>query len=165
MNLLIAIMSESFGRLNGNKIPSTLKAFCQLMEEHEFIISYKTDFKDARYILYMGGEETFEEITPVEYKLDQVQKNVKTTLKLTEHHSRKMLRHIEDHNATSFAKQHDTAENMIEMMRKEVEQGKECLKSVSDSVKDVDSSKKKIDTLEEQLGLIMDHLEIEREEI
>jgi hypothetical protein len=42
------------------------------MEEHEFIMNYQIDFKDARYILYMGGEESFDETTPVEYKLEQV---------------------------------------------------------------------------------------------
>merc|ERR1719183_1265922 len=59
MNLLIAIMSDSFAKLNEEaaRQSSTLKAFCQLMEEHDFIINYNTDFQHVRYILQMGGEE------------------------------------------------------------------------------------------------------------
>jgi hypothetical protein len=74
------------------------------MEEHEFIINYNNDFKASRYILYMGGEEIFDEATPVEHKLEQVQKNMKTKLREAEVQNRKMLQVIEDHNTTSFAK-------------------------------------------------------------
>lgn len=57
LNLLIAIMSESFARLNEMQGPSTLKSFCNIMLDHLFLVDVDRDFKDVRYILWLSSDE------------------------------------------------------------------------------------------------------------
>jgi hypothetical protein len=58
MNLLIAIMSESFARLSTMKGPSTLQSYCIMMQDHLFLLNTDRDYKGARYILWLGTDHS-----------------------------------------------------------------------------------------------------------
>jgi hypothetical protein len=57
MNLLVAIMSEAYAKFSDddNVESSTLKAICQMMEEHDFLVKAEEEFVGARYILHLGA--------------------------------------------------------------------------------------------------------------
>ena len=53
LNLLIAIMGESFSRITAIKQQTTLKELCNIMEDHIWIWKIKDLFKHQRYILWL----------------------------------------------------------------------------------------------------------------
>lgn len=59
MNMLIAMMGESFGRISGILEQSTLKECCVMMNDHIWLLDFAEQFKKKRYILWLtpGGEQ------------------------------------------------------------------------------------------------------------
>jgi len=53
MNLLIAIMGESFSRITGIMQQSTLKEVCSIMEDHIWLQKIDELFENKRYILWL----------------------------------------------------------------------------------------------------------------
>ena len=53
MNLLIAIMGESFSRITGIMQQSTLKEICSIMEDHIWLQKIDELFENKRYILWL----------------------------------------------------------------------------------------------------------------
>ena len=53
MNMLIAMMGESFGRISGLLEQATLKELCVMMNDNEFLIDIGEKFKTSRYILWL----------------------------------------------------------------------------------------------------------------
>ena len=53
MNLLIAIMGESFSRINGIMQQSTQKELCSIMEDHIWLQKIDELFESKRYILWL----------------------------------------------------------------------------------------------------------------
>ena len=53
MNLLIAIMGESFSRITGIMQQSTLKELCSIMEDHIWLQKIDELFESKRYILWL----------------------------------------------------------------------------------------------------------------
>jgi hypothetical protein len=148
MNLLIAIMSDSFATLNEDKEPSTLKSFCELMDEFEFIINYKKEFKDARYILYMGAEEHFVQKTPVESHLDKFDMDAKTRMNIGSIKIANHIARIQDKSKMSFNKQHEITSDMLNLVKAKKDQKKE----------ESEKNEKRMTGLEKALGKILKKL-------
>jgi len=53
MNLLIAIMGESFSRITGIMQQSTMKEICSIMEDHIWLQKIDELFENKRYILWL----------------------------------------------------------------------------------------------------------------
>jgi Ion transport protein len=59
MNMLIALMGESFGRISGILEQSTMKELCVMMDDHIWLLNIAELFKGSRYILWLtpGGSQ------------------------------------------------------------------------------------------------------------
>ena len=77
MNLLIAIMGESFGRINEIIEQSTLKELCVLMDGHDWLLDIKELYKDKRYILWLTPDTTASGGTNMERGLATLSEEVK----------------------------------------------------------------------------------------
>ena len=77
MNLLIAIMGESFGRINEIIEQSTLKELCVLMDNHDWLLDIKELYKDKRYILWLTPDTTAGSGTNMERGLASLGEEVK----------------------------------------------------------------------------------------
>lgn len=53
MNMLIAIMGESFGRITAIQEQSTLKELCVMMDDHIWLLKINKKFESKRYILWL----------------------------------------------------------------------------------------------------------------
>lgn len=60
MNMLIAIMGESFGRITAIQEQSTLKELCVMMDDHIWLLKISEVFASKRYILWLtpGGSKS-----------------------------------------------------------------------------------------------------------
>lgn len=72
MNLLIAIMGSSYGRINEIIDQSTMKELCILMNDHIWILDIEDTYKDMRYILWLTPETTVTSKNAVERGIKQV---------------------------------------------------------------------------------------------
>jgi len=76
MNMLIALMGESFSRINGILTQSTMKELCVMMDDHIWLLNVGEIFKQSRYILWLtpGGSRASGSI--VERQLTQLRSYV-----------------------------------------------------------------------------------------
>lgn len=87
MNLLVAIMSEAYTAFSAddNKESSTLRALCQMMDEHDFLVHAEEEFCGARYILHIGANNPEIPDTIDEKKVAQVSSEFTRRLAMNEH--------------------------------------------------------------------------------
>lgn len=57
MNLLIAIMSEQYARLNDAKDENKRKEVCKIMADNTWLLKPHEIFEKERYILYIGPDQ------------------------------------------------------------------------------------------------------------
>lgn len=83
LNMLIAIMSESYERLRELQDQNTLKELCKVIKDHKDVLTVATEMPDKRYILVLkrvaetgAKEETVQKVddlaTVIEKKFDDV---------------------------------------------------------------------------------------------
>jgi len=72
MNMLIAIMGDSFGRINGLLDQATLKELCVMMQDNDFLIDIKKDFETSRYILWLTPGVTKSAGSVIERQVSQL---------------------------------------------------------------------------------------------
>jgi hypothetical protein len=51
MNLLIAIMSDTFGRVTAIEAQSKLREICNMITENEFVLNRDSVFKNSKYVI------------------------------------------------------------------------------------------------------------------
>ena len=69
MNLLIAIMGESFARITNIMQQSTLKDICKIMDDHIWLLKIDEIFSDKRYILWLTLDTSTNSVSSVERKI------------------------------------------------------------------------------------------------
>ena len=72
MNLLIAIMGESFGRISGIMQQSTQKEICSIMEDHIWLQKIDELFENKRHILWLTPDTSTSGGTVVERQIQQL---------------------------------------------------------------------------------------------
>lgn len=77
MNLLIAIMGESFSRITAIMQQSTLKELCAIMEDHIWLQKIDELFEGSRYILWLTPDTSTTGGTVVERQLQQLKDQIK----------------------------------------------------------------------------------------
>lgn len=73
MNMLIAIMGESFGRITAIQEQSTLKEICGMIDDCHWLLEISDVFKSNRYILWLTPASTDKSGTVVERMIGQLQ--------------------------------------------------------------------------------------------
>lgn len=73
MNMLIAIMGESFGRITAIQEQSTLKEICGMIDDCHWLLEISDVFKTNRYILWLTPASTDKSGTVVERLIGQLQ--------------------------------------------------------------------------------------------
>ena len=91
MNLLIAIMGESFSRITAIMQQSTLKELCSIMEDHIWLQKIDELFESKRYILWLTPDTSTGGGTVVERQITQLKDQVKNR---TEQQEQRILRAI-----------------------------------------------------------------------
>lgn len=76
MNMLIAIMGESFGRITAIQEQSTLKEICTMIDDHIWLLNISELYKDKRYILWLTPDTAKTAGTPVERQIQQLREYV-----------------------------------------------------------------------------------------
>lgn len=76
MNMLIAIMGESFGRITAMQEQSTLKEICGMIDDCHWLLEISDVFKNDRYILWLTPASTDKSGTVVERLIGQLQEFV-----------------------------------------------------------------------------------------
>jgi len=66
LNLLIAIMGESFSRITAIRQQTTLKELCNIMEDHIWIWKIEDLFQHERYILWLTPDTNTTHSTVIE---------------------------------------------------------------------------------------------------
>mmetsp|Transcript_26943 Transcript_26943/g.19397 ORF Transcript_26943/g.19397 Transcript_26943/m.19397 type:complete len:303 (+) Transcript_26943:5575-6483(+) len=72
MNMLIAIMGESFGRITAIQEQSTLKEICGMIDDCHWLLEISDVFKSDRYILWLTPASTDKSGTVVERLIGQL---------------------------------------------------------------------------------------------
>ena len=72
MNMLIAIMGESFGRITAIQEQSTLKELCVMMDDHIWLLKISQVFASKRYILWLTPGASKTSGTLVERQISQL---------------------------------------------------------------------------------------------
>lgn len=78
LNLLIAIMGESFARITAIMQQSTLKEICGIMIDHIWLQKIEEIFEQQRYILWLTPDTSTSGGTVTERKLDHLQELIKS---------------------------------------------------------------------------------------
>ena len=91
MNLLIAIMGESFSRITAIMQQSTLKELCSIMEDHIWLQKIDELFENRRYILWLTPDTSTGGGTAVERSIQQLKDQVKN---LSDSSEQRVLRQI-----------------------------------------------------------------------
>jgi len=73
MNMLIAMMGETFGRITAIQEQSTLKELCQMIDDNNWLLNISEVFKGDRYILWLTPAAIDKSGTVVERLLGQLQ--------------------------------------------------------------------------------------------
>lgn len=76
MNMLIALMSASFDRINGILEQSTLKELCIMMNDNIMLVNISKFFADKRYILWLSPGSQQAGGTLVERQINQLRQYV-----------------------------------------------------------------------------------------
>jgi len=74
LNLVIAIMGDTFDRVQETQVSTMLQEYCRIIRENEFLISRKTLFKDSKYIIIVQPERAEGTSTSWEGKLNQLKR-------------------------------------------------------------------------------------------
>jgi len=69
MNLLIAIMSEQYTRLNEAKEQNKLKETCKMMSEHTWLLKPNLIYQSDRYIIFIGPNRGQTTVSATEKKI------------------------------------------------------------------------------------------------
>lgn len=91
LNLLIAIMGESFSRITAIMQQSTLKEVCSIMEDHIWLQKIDELFENKRYILWLTPDTSTGGGTVVERQIAQLKEMVKN---ISEQQEARVLRAI-----------------------------------------------------------------------
>lgn len=110
MNMLIAIMGESFGRITAIQEQSTLKEICGMIDDCHWLLEISDVFKSNRYILWLTPASTDKSGTVVERLIAQLQDFVGERADETD---AKLLRQIAlvDEKVTALAAAEDGEES------------------------------------------------------
>jgi len=92
MNLLIAIMGDSFSRINEIMDQSTLKELCGIMEDHFWLQKIEELFESKRYILWLTPDTSTSGGTAVERQITQLKEQIKNN---SEAQEQKIVRKID----------------------------------------------------------------------
>jgi hypothetical protein len=84
MNLLIAIMGESFSNINGIMQQSTMKECCSIMVDHIWLQKISEIFQEKRYILWLTTDTSTSGGSLVERQISQLKEMVKTQSEASE---------------------------------------------------------------------------------
>ena len=57
LNMLIALMADTFNRVTAINEQSKLKEICSMMADNEFILDRSKEFKNSKYIIYAKLEK------------------------------------------------------------------------------------------------------------
>lgn len=93
MNLLIAIMGESFARITAIMQQSTYKEVCSIMQDHIWLLKTEELFENKRHILWLTPDTSTSGGSPVERQITQLKDQFATRADLQES---KILRAISD---------------------------------------------------------------------
>ena len=63
LNLLIAIMGDTFNKVSEKKEESKLREMCQLIQEYEYVLNRETVFKYSKYIIVTKIEKAKTNVT------------------------------------------------------------------------------------------------------
>jgi hypothetical protein len=80
LNLLIAIMGESFARITAIMNQSTLKELCAIMEDHIWILKCDELFMNKRYILWLTPDTSTSGSTVIERQIEHMNDQFKNQL-------------------------------------------------------------------------------------
>jgi hypothetical protein len=96
MNMLIAMMGESFGRINGILDQSTLKECCVMMNDHVWLLNFSEHFKQKRYILWLtpGSEQAAG--SAVERQLTQLRAYVEERAQQSDQATQRMISALDE---------------------------------------------------------------------
>ena len=96
MNMLIAMMGESFGRISGILEQSTLKECCVMMNDHVWLLNFSEQFKQKRYILWLtpGSEQTAG--SAVERQLTQLRAYVEERALQSDQATQRMINSLDE---------------------------------------------------------------------
>jgi hypothetical protein len=84
MNMLIAIMGESFGRIICIADQSVLKEVCCMMDDHIWLLKISELFSGSRYILWLTPGTNKVPGTVVERQIQQLRNYVEDRLEATD---------------------------------------------------------------------------------
>jgi len=84
MNMLIAIMGESFGRVTAMAQQSTYKELANMMNDHIWLLNVAEIFKDKRYIVWLTPDTSKVAGTLVERQIQQLKEYVEARSDATE---------------------------------------------------------------------------------
>jgi len=76
MNMLIAIMTDSFSRITAIQQQSTLKELCTLMHNYCWLLSISEVFKGSRYIVWLSSDNSVAAGTVMERQIVQLRDTV-----------------------------------------------------------------------------------------
>lgn len=96
MNMLIAMMGESFGRISGILEQSTLKECCVMMNDHIWLLDFAEQFKKKRYILWLtpGGAQA--QGSAVERQLTQLRAYVEERAMQTDAATQRQISNLDE---------------------------------------------------------------------
>ena len=77
MNLLIAIMGESFSRITAIMQQSTLKELCAIMQDHIWLQKIDELFESKRYIMWLTPDTSTSGNSLIERQIQQLKDQMK----------------------------------------------------------------------------------------
>lgn len=80
LNLVIAIMGDTFGRVQETQEATKLQEFANIMRENEFLISRKQLFKNIKYIIVVEPNKSDEEVSDWQGRLQELKKKLNSSI-------------------------------------------------------------------------------------
>lgn len=96
MNLLIAIMSEQYVRLNDSKEQNKLKEICRMIKDHTWLLRPYEIFEHDRYILVLGPNRGRKGETATESKLQDLRDYVENRVDKSDEDLARNIDQIQD---------------------------------------------------------------------
>jgi hypothetical protein len=84
MNMLIAIMGESFGRITAITEQAVMKEICVMMNDNSYLLDFGLLFKGSRYILWLTPGVNKQQGTVVERQIQQLRSYVEERAEKTD---------------------------------------------------------------------------------
>lgn len=96
MNLLIAIMSEQYSRLNDAKEQNKLKEVCKMMYDHIWLLKPHELYREDRYILVLGPDRRWDYESADEKKIGEMQEYFEDRVNKSDSDMMKRLSGVEE---------------------------------------------------------------------